>query len=199
MQRQAGWVSQCRKLWKFRKYSIIGWSMFPLQFIDKVGVPVILQRQVHAASRRCLRFSSSHELGYDGNGQFLAHFAPFFALLRFSGVERQVSVEEPSTTKSSSSSRAGGVALTPGVSPRCQATSFAQLVASLALVWLLARVDIHMCQRRFQNNNNNNHRLSIPSVPLLFVSLFTMDLSWQPSEECCPASERATTACCVAA
>ena len=34
--------------------------------------------------------------------------APFFALLRLSGVERQVSVEEPSTTKSSSSSRAGG-------------------------------------------------------------------------------------------
>ena len=63
---------------------------------------------------------------YDGNGQgFWAHFAPFFALLRFSGVERQVSVEEPSTTKSSSSSRAGGVALTPGVSPRCQATSCA--------------------------------------------------------------------------
>ena len=54
---------------------------------------------------------------------FLAHFAPFFALLRLSGVERQVSVVEPSTTKSSSSSRAGGVALTPGVSPRCQATS----------------------------------------------------------------------------
>ena len=35
-----------------------------------------------------------------------AHFAPFFALLQFSGVERQVSVFEPSMMKSSSLSRA---------------------------------------------------------------------------------------------
>ena len=28
---------------------------------------------------------------------------------------------------------------------------------------------------------NNNNKASIPSVPLLFVSPFTMDLSWQPS------------------
>ena len=43
------------------------------------GVPVILQRQVHAASRRCLRFSSSAELDYDGSegvfGRILRHFS----------------------------------------------------------------------------------------------------------------------------
>ena len=67
-----------------------------------LDVPVILQRQVHADSRRCLRFSSLHELGYDGSEGI---FGAFCAIFR---------------------------ALTPGVSPRCQATSCAQLVAGLA-------------------------------------------------------------------
>ena len=53
---------------------------------------------------------------------FLAHFAPFFALLRLSGVERQFSVGEPSMVKSSSSSRAGGGGADAGsYTPRCQA------------------------------------------------------------------------------
>ena len=60
----------------------------------RFGRSVILQRQVHADSGRCLRFSLCWiMMAVMG---FLAHFAPFFALLRLSGVERQVSVEEPS-------------------------------------------------------------------------------------------------------
>ena len=91
-----------------------------------LDVLVILQRQVHADSRRCLRFSSSHELGYDGSEGI---FGAFCAIFRAPPVYPELSASfrswEPSMMKSSSSSRAGGVALTPGVSPRCQATSCA--------------------------------------------------------------------------
>ena len=88
-----------------------------IQFIARVSdIPVRREAGTHSAN--CGSFQAVVAMA-----GFLALFAPFFALLRLSGVERQVSVEEPSTTKSSSSSRAGGVALTPGVSPRCQATS----------------------------------------------------------------------------
>ena len=91
-----------------------------------LDVPVILQRQVHADNRRCLRFSSSHELGYDGSEEvfwrILRHFSRSSGHPELSASFRSW---EPSMMKSSSSSRAGGVALTPGVSPRCQATSCA--------------------------------------------------------------------------
>ena len=100
-----------------------------MQYFDRVvDVPAAVHRQgfdVPVISQRCLRFSSLHELGYDGSEGIFGAFCAIFALLRLSGVERQSSVGEPSMTKSSSSSRAGGVALTPGVSPRCQATSCA--------------------------------------------------------------------------
>ena len=92
---------QSRKLWKFRSCSALtGWSMFPLQFIDKVWT---FPCPVGGASDsvHCMCWIMMAVMG------FLAHFAPFFALLRLSGVERQFSVGEPSMMKSSSSSRAG--------------------------------------------------------------------------------------------
>ena len=74
-----------------------------------LDVPVILQRQVHADSRRCLRFSSSLELDYDGSDGVFGAFCAFF---RAPPVIRSLSASfrswEPSMTKSSSSSRAGG-------------------------------------------------------------------------------------------
>ena len=56
---------------------------------------------------------------------FLAHFAPFFALLRLSGVERQFSQLGALDDEEFFVIEGWGVALTPGVSPRCQATSCA--------------------------------------------------------------------------
>ena len=64
-----------------------------MQFLPGCGRPCGLagRPRVPGEARRCLRFSSSQELGYDGSEGFLSHFAPFFALLRLSGVERQFS------------------------------------------------------------------------------------------------------------
>ena len=59
------------------------------------------------------------------------------------------------------SRRGLGVALTPGIFPRCQATgvSSAQLVASFAQRLVLPRVDRHMCECRIQNNNYSNNTI----------------------------------------
>ena len=62
-----------------------------------------------------LQSSTEFDDEMETNGQFLTHFASFFALLQFSGVERHGAVFQPSTTKSSSSSRAPGVPELPGV------------------------------------------------------------------------------------
>ena len=73
-----------------------------------LDVPVILQRQVHGDSRRCLRFSSSQELDYDGSDGFwriLRHFSRSSGYPELSASFRSW---EASMTKSSSSSRAGG-------------------------------------------------------------------------------------------
>ena len=43
-----------------------------------LDVPVILQRQVHADSRRCLRFSSSQKLDYDGSDGIFGAFCAIF-------------------------------------------------------------------------------------------------------------------------
>ena len=43
-----------------------------------LDVPVILQRQVHGDSRRCLRFSSSQELDYDGSDWVFGAFCAIF-------------------------------------------------------------------------------------------------------------------------
>ena len=59
----------------------------------------------------------------DGCDGFLAHFAPFFALLRLSRVERQFSQLGGLDDEEFFVIEGWGVALTPGVSPRCQATS----------------------------------------------------------------------------
>ena len=53
-----------------------------------------------------LQSSTEFDDELEANGQFLTHFASFFALLQFSGVERHGAVFQPSMMKSSSSSRA---------------------------------------------------------------------------------------------
>ena len=64
-----------------------------MQFLPGCGRPCGLAGRpgVPGEAGRCLRFSSSQELGLTAVMGFLAHFAPFFALLRLSGVERQFS------------------------------------------------------------------------------------------------------------
>ena len=47
------------------------------------------------------------------------------------------------------------MALTPGVSPRCQATSACQFILSVC-------GQTHPSERSFQNNHNNNHSTTIP-------------------------------------
>ena len=64
---------QSRKLWKFRSCSALtGWSMFPLQFIDKVG----RSRDPAAASSR--RQSDRMELGHDGSEGMFGAFCAIF-------------------------------------------------------------------------------------------------------------------------
>ena len=107
-------VQTVQKLWKYRKCSTLtGWSMFLLlQFIDKVGRPCDL--------------AVTELMG------FFSAFCAFFALLRV----------VPELSASFSSGRAlddeeffviegSGMALTPGVSPMCQATSRCQLMLSV--------------------------------------------------------------------
>ena len=57
-----------------------------VQYFDRVvDVPAAVHRQgldVPVSSRRCLRFSSSAELDYDGSEGVFWPFWPFFALLR---------------------------------------------------------------------------------------------------------------------
>ena len=57
-----------------------------MQYFDRVvDVLAAVHRQgldVPVSSRRCLRFSSSAELAYDGSEGVFRPFWPFFALLR---------------------------------------------------------------------------------------------------------------------
>ena len=93
-------VSQCRKQWKYRKCSTLtGWSMFPLQFIDKVWTFLC---PVGGAS------DSVHRESWVMTAVkwFFGFFRPFFALLRV--------VPELSASRSWGAS---GGALTPGDGP----------------------------------------------------------------------------------
>ena len=110
----------------------------------------IMQRQVQLFSRReqwkGLRFC--HRQGVlDLKCGREAHFAPFFALLQFSGVERQVSVFEPSMTKSSSLSRA------PRVAGRRESDS--QVTCHPIHCMLLCGMDRHVMQAKRPHHHHH--------------------------------------------
>ena len=79
-----------------------------------LDVPVILQRQLHADSRRCLRFSSCCIM-MAVMGFFWRILRHFFALLRLSGVERQFSQLGGFDDEEVFVIEGWGVVLTPGV------------------------------------------------------------------------------------
>ena len=92
-----------------RRCATTGWMVQTVQKTGEVPQVQYCDKVVDVpACSSSTRFGCRCDLAVTAVKAFLAHFAPFFALLRLSGVERQVSVGEPSMTKSSSSSRAGG-------------------------------------------------------------------------------------------
>ena len=119
-----------------------------LQYFDRVvDVPAAVHRQgldVPVISQRCLRFSSSAELDFEAVKGFFGAFCAIFS--RSSGYpELSARFQSRSPRRRRVLRRRGlGGGADAGSFSQVSGHQFAQLVASLALVWILARVAIHM-------------------------------------------------------
>ena len=145
-QRQGSQCKLCKRRRFARCRSWFGWDL-----------PVVVQRQAWMVQTVQSGGAADAVLAvldaFGGSeGVFGALCAIFRAPLAVPELSASFRSWEPSMMKSSSSSRAWGVALTPGVGLQGPLQD-------------LARVDRHMCQsRHLQNNNNNNNNNKPPHV-----------------------------------